>query len=241
MQLLNSLRGRFGAAAFALTAMVPLSSDSPVGVTRADVEWSNDKVAMAYGALAGMWQNEFRQIGERFATPRIMRYRGVVRTPCGLIQPNNAQYCSASNAIYYDEVFVAGMAKTAAAELGTDGDMTGIGIIAHEMGHAVAMQLGYRSRSSYNNEAVADCLAGAFAYQSKRDRTLEDGDMEEAIFGMSMAGDPEPELTGNVRYDAMIQRRIARQGHGTRDQRVANFTQGARGGAGACLDDFRGA
>ena len=87
MQLLNSLRGRFGAAAFALTAMVPLSSDSPVGVTRADVEWSNDKVAMAYGALAGMWQNEFRQIGERFATPRIMRYRGVVRTPCGLIQP----------------------------------------------------------------------------------------------------------------------------------------------------------
>jgi hypothetical protein len=58
---------------------------------------------------------------------------------------------------------------------------------------------------------------------------------------MSMAGDPEPELTGNVRYDAMIQRRIARQGHGTRDQRVANFTQGARGGAGACLDDFRGA
>ena len=82
--------------------------------------------------------------------------------------------------------------------------MTGIGIIAHETGHAVAMQLGHRSRDSYENESTADCLAGAFAYQAKRDKTLEDGDMEEAMFGMELAGDPVPQATGNERYDAMI-------------------------------------
>ena len=146
--------------------------------------------------------------------------------------------CSAANAIYYDEVFVAGMSKMAAEQLGTDGDMTGIGIIAHEMGHAVAMELGHHSRSSYDNESTADCLAGAFAFQAQRDKTLEAGDREEAIFGMSMAGDPEPETTGNVRYDAMIQRRIARQSHGTRDQRVQNFSEGFAGGPAACLDEF---
>lgn len=241
MALLNSLRNRLGAAAFAVGALSPIgmTNDTPVRVTRADVNWSNEKVAMAYGALVDMWSKDFRRIGERFVAPRIVRYTGSAQTACGVIRPNNAQYCSAANAIYYDEVFVAGMAKVSANRLGTDGDMTGIGIIAHETGHAVAMQLGYRSRDSYANESTADCLAGAFAYQAKRDGSLEDGDMDEALFGMEMAGDPEPRATGDDRYDAMVARRIARQSHGTKDQRVENFRAGVSGGPGACLEEFR--
>lgn len=242
MSILNALRTRVGAAAFAVGALAPIGTtkDAPVTVTRADVAWSNQKVADAYGALIDMWTKDFDRIGERFVAPRIIRYTGSARTPCGVISPNNAQYCSAANAIFYDEVFVAGMAKIAARQLGTDGDMTGIGIIAHETGHAVAMQLGHRSRSSYDNESVADCLAGAFAYQARRDKTLEDGDMDEATFGMELAGDPTPRSTGNERYDAMIARRIAQQSHGTKEQRVQNFQDGASGGPGACLDEFRG-
>lgn len=238
MNILSGFRSRVGAAVFAVGALAPVAKERPVRVTPADVTWSNQKVAAAYGALIDMWTKDFNQIGERFNAPHIARYTGTVRTPCGIIQANNAQYCSAANAIYYDEVFVAGMSKMAAEQLGTDGDMTGIGIIAHEMGHAVAMQLGHRSRDSYENESTADCLAGAFAFQAQRDKTLEAGDREEAIFGMSMAGDPEPETTGNVRYDAMIQRRIARQSHGTKDQRVRNFSEGFSGGPGACLEEF---
>lgn len=241
MRMLNALRNRLGAAAFAVVAFAPgaVTKDVPVRVTPADVQWSNQKVAEAYGALIDMWTKDFNEIGERFVAPRIVRYTGAARTACGVIEANNAQYCSAANAIYYDEVFVAGMAKLAASQLHTDGDMTGIGIIAHETGHAVAMQLGHRSRSSYDNESTADCLAGAFAYQAKLDKTLEDGDMEEALFGMEMAGDPVPQTTGNGRYDAMVARRIARQSHGTKEQRVANFEAGVNGGPGACLEDFR--
>jgi predicted metalloprotease len=136
-------------------------------------------------------------------------------------------------------VFVAGMGKAAANELGTDGDMASVGIIAHEMGHAVAMQLGYRSRSSYENESTADCLAGAFAKQSEHDGYLEKGDIEEAFYGMSLAGDPVPEPTGNPRYDAMVHARLARQSHGTKDQRMDNFRAGLNGGAKVCLSDFR--
>jgi predicted metalloprotease len=111
---------------------------------------------MAYSDLATMWGNGFAQMQDRFAVPRLLRYRGAVRSSCGIMQPNNAGYCPLDNAIYYDEVFVAGQAKQAAVELGTDGDMAGIGVIAHEMGHAVAMQLGYDSPAAYENEAAAD-------------------------------------------------------------------------------------
>jgi predicted metalloprotease len=243
----NAVRSRLGAAAFAVVSLAPVArpalepDPTPVQVTRDDVAKSNEKVASAYGALVAMWTSDFKQIGERFAPPRIARYTGSVMTQCGVIRPNNAQYCSRANAIYYDEVFVAGMAKMAAESLHTDGDMTGIGIIAHEMGHAVAMQLGHQSRNSYDNESTADCLAGAFANQAQRDKSLEDGDIDEAIFGMSMAGDPTPQSTGNERYDAIILARLARQSHGTKDQRVQNFRNGLDGGPGACLSDFSSA
>src|SRR3954463_11404366 len=109
MSLMNSLRGRMGAAAFAVVALAPVApKNDPVRVTRDDVQASNDKVAAAYGALVTMWNNEFRRIGDRFDAPQIARYTGAARTACGIVRGNNAEYCDESNAIYYDEVFVAG-------------------------------------------------------------------------------------------------------------------------------------
>src|SRR5437588_667196 len=102
----------------------------------------------------------------------------------------------------------AGLGRIRAACLGPTG--------SEDRGHAVAMQLGHESRSSYENESTADCLAGAFAEQAGRDKSLEKGDIEEAFLGMSLAGDPTPEPTGNARYDAMVQAKLARQSHGTK-------------------------
>jgi predicted metalloprotease len=211
----------------------------PIRVTPQDVTASNKKVAMAYEDLLSMWTTDFAKIGARFASPRIARYDDDILTACGVIRHDNAEYCARNNTIYYDEVFVAGMAKAAGQSLGTDGDMSAVGIIAHEMGHAVAMQLGHESSSSYENESTADCLAGAFAQQAGREGSLEKGDLDEAFYGMSMAGDPIPQSTGNARADAVIQARLARQSHGTKDQRMQNFRNGLDGGPGACLDDFR--
>jgi predicted metalloprotease len=243
----NSLRARVAAAAvFAAAMLAPIAAagaasptkNPTIEVTRADIAASNQKLAGAYSALVDMWNKDFKQIGQQFVAPHIARYEGDVDTPCGVIDSNNAEYCSADNTIFYDEVFVAGMAKSAAQALGTDGDMAGIGIIAHEMGHAVAMQLGYHARDSYTNESTADCLAGAFAKQAQRDGSLEQGDVEEALYGMSLAGDPVLQPTGNRRMDAMLQRRLARESHGTKEQRQDNFRTGFSGGAKACLSDF---
>jgi len=217
------------------------ASDDPemITLTARDVDASNQKAGAAFSALVTMWSGEFKRLGVRFAAPHLVRYRGGVRTNCGVMAPSNASYCWNSNTIYFDDVFVATQAKLAARALGTDGDMTAIGIIAHEMGHAVAMQLGYRSRRSYDNEAVADCLAGAFARQAQKDGSIEDGDIDEAFFGMASAGDPTPEFTGDRRRDARLARLVARSSHGTREQRVQNFKNGLEGGGASCLEELR--
>jgi len=208
-------------------------------VTTRDVAASNQKVAMAHSALRAMWTSHFRGLGERFAMPGLVRYRGGAPSACGIMRQGNAGYCPGDNTIYFDEIFVAAQAKRAARELGTDGDMAAVGIIAHEVGHAVAFQLGYHSRITYANESTADCLAGAFAEEAGRNGSLEQGDLEEAFFGMEAAGDPEPRLTGDQRIDNRILRAHARMSHGTREQRTANFRRGLEGGPGACIDDFQ--
>ena len=211
----------------------------PVRVTDRDIDAANQKIAGAFGDLANWWSTTFNAIGERFDTPRIARYEGDVLSACGVMSQDNAEYCPNNNTIYYDEVFVAGMQKAAANALGTDGDMAAVGIIAHEMGHAVAMQLGHEFRDSYSNEATADCLAGAFAQHAQKAGELEKGDIDEAFYGMSLSGDPTPQPTGNRRLDRMIQASLARNSHGTRDQRMQNFKSGLDGGPRACLEDFR--
>lgn len=216
------------------------ASAPSAALTERDVAASNEKVKMAAGALVAMWSSDFNKVGTRFAPPGFVRYRGALMSPCGVMRPNNAGYCPGDNNIYFDEVFVAAQARNASRELGTDGDMAAVGIIAHEVGHAVAIQLGHQSRITYRNEATADCLAGAFADQSKKDGSLEKGDLEEAFFGMYTAGDPTPQLTGDERMDSHILRAASLMGHGTREQRLANFRQGLTGGAGACLPEFAG-
>ena len=235
LAMLITASAAFGAAEPAHSA--PATRAVP-DVTAEDVVASNAKVAMAYNALVAMWSEDFQQLGARFAAPGLVRYRGGVRTACGIMGGDNAAYCTARNTIYFDEVFVARQAKEAARDLGTDGDMAAVGIIAHEMGHAVAMQLGADSPVPYYNEAAADCLAGAFTQRSARNGSLEPGDLDEAFHGLAAAGDPTPQLTGNRRIDARITQRAALLGHGTREQRLANFRAGYERGAGACLEEL---
>lgn len=242
MQLVKTLALAAGLAMPGSAALaVSVSADDParLTLTARDVELSNNEAAAAYGALVSMWTQEFKRRGLRFAPPRIVRYRGATQTRCGVMPASNAVYCYNNNTIYFDDVFLAAQSKITGHALGTDGDMAGVGIIAHEMGHAVAMQLGYRPRSSYENEAAADCLAGAFARYAESDGSLEDGDVDEAFFAMAAAADPDFRPTGDRRVDARRAARLERGAHGTREQRTRNFRAGLEGGPGRCLRALR--
>lgn len=233
------LAGLIGAAGFgnADTAALFARVDEParITLTTADVRATDEEARSAYGALVSMWNAEFRDNGVRFVAPRFARYQGNIRSACGIVPASNAAYCGTNNTIYYDPVFLAAQAKLTAHALGTDGDMAAVGIIAHEMGHAVTAQLGVEYRSSYAMESAADCLTGAFARHAEKDGSLEPGDLDEAFYAMAAAGDPELRSTGNARVDARRQRILDQRRHGTREQRQANFRAGYLGGSRACL------
>jgi len=248
--IVHFIRGPFGRAPRALLAGLALLAlpamshaarqapdDEPrrVRITERDVEESNREVASAYGALVAMWKDEFAARGATFRAPRIAAYRGSALTACGPMPPSNAVYCMNNNTIYFDEIFLAAQSRITGDALGSDGDMASVGIIAHEMGHSVALQMGRMGRDSYTTEAIADCFAGAFTKHSAREGLLEDGDTEEAFFAMAAAADPELRPTGNARRDWRNEMRLARARHGTREQRQANFRLGLERGVDGCL------
>ena len=250
MNRLHTVVTRASALAIALGAVLAMpvtthaseepATPAPVELTQADVDSSNAKVRMAYGALVTMWTDEFQKLGVQFVAPGLERYRRPIRTSCGVMTPSNASYCFDDNTVYFDDVFVAAQAKRAARQLGTDGDMAAVGIIAHEMGHAAAMQLGFFPRDSYRSESVADCFAGAFASRAQTNGELEKGDLEEAFFGMASAGDPTPQPTGNARLDDRVRAVLVNNAHGTREQRTQNFRTGLQRGVSACVAMMQG-
>ena len=223
------------------TLMRMSAGDEPVRVTltSADIRASNEEAVAAHSALVAMWTNELRAAGYRFAAPRLARYRGTTRTSCGVMPGSNAAYCYDNNTIYFDDAFLAAQTKITGHSLGTDGDMAGVGIIAHEMGHAVALQLGAVYSNTFKNEQIADCLAGAFARQAQIDGSLEQGDLDEAFYAMAAAADPEFVRTGDRRVDSRRAAILARNGHGTREQRQSAFRTGFQRGGGACLAELR--
>src|SRR6266850_4834710 len=93
----------------------------PVTITERDIAKSNEKAGDAYRALVAMWTSELAQLDVQFVAPRLIRYRGAVRSACGVVTPNNATYCPFNNTIYFDEIFVASQAALARRALGTDG------------------------------------------------------------------------------------------------------------------------
>ena len=243
--LLSRMPARMALAGLALSA-VPGASvqaappDDPVRITLTsdDVAATNEKAQMAVNALVAMWTSEFRGMGQRFVAPRVVRHRSGVRSACGVIPARNASYCYGNNTIYFDDLFLAAQAKLTGLALGSDGDMAAVGILAHEMGHAAAFQLGARSRRSYANESIADCFTGVFARHARADGSLEAGDLEEAFYAMAAAADPELQPTGDRRVDAQLASRLRRSAHGTREQRQQNFRNGYERGGGACIASF---
>ena len=102
----------------------PAPPRQTIEVTTQDVAASNAKVQAAYDALVTMWSADFKQIGERFDAPEIMRYRSPIRTACGVMTPSNAGYCPVDNTIYFDDVFLAGQAKLVAPKADAQLDLS---------------------------------------------------------------------------------------------------------------------
>ena len=192
-----------------------------------------------------VWGQLFKQGGASYVNPKLVLFRGAVRTGCGQGQSAMGPfYCPADQKVYIDLDFY----ETLKTRLGAPGDFAQAYVIAHEVGHHVQNLLGIadkmeqaRSRAgqaeantlSVRMELQADCFAGVWANHSNESRkTLEQGDVEEAMNAAAKIGD---DALQKGRGGAIVPESFT---HGSSAQRQRWFNTGLKTGNVKACDTF---
>jgi predicted metalloprotease len=192
-----------------------------------------------------VWTELFKQRGATYHDPKLVLFRGAVRTACGAGQAAMGPfYCPADQKVYIDLSFY----DTLKSRLGAPGDFAQAYVIAHEVGHHVQHELGItdqvdraRSRASQVQanalsvrvELQADCFAGVWANHAQKARSiLEQGDIEEAMNAAQKIGDDALQQSAGraVVPDSFT--------HGTSAQRQKWFSTGLQAGTVKACDTF---
>ena len=192
-----------------------------------------------------VWGQLFKQGGATYVDPKLVLFRGAVRTGCGQGQSAMGPfYCPADQKVYIDLDFY----ETLKTRLGAPGDFAQAYVIAHEVGHHVQNLLGIADRMeqargraspaeanvlSVKMELQADCFAGVWANHSNESRqTLEQGDVEEAMNAAAKIGD---DALQKGRGGAVVPESFT---HGTSAQRQRWFSAGLKSGNVKACDTF---
>jgi len=196
-----------------------------------------DFVSVVLADTEDTWKKEFRENGGTYRSPKLVIFDGVVASACG--QAAGAMgpfYCPNDEKVYIDLAFYRQLRQ----QMGAPGDFAQAYVIAHEIGHHVQHQLGIdqqvqkmqrrlpqaqANQLSVRLELQADCLAGVWANRTATQRrTLEEGDIEEALNAAGRIGDDtlQRQSTGRVRPDSFT--------HGSSAQRQRWFVTGLKSG-----------
>ncbi len=194
------------------------------------------------------WHGLFQQMGKRYQEPRLVLFRGAVKSACGMGQAAMGPfYCPADNKVYIDLSFYDDLRT----RHGAPGDFAQAYVIAHEIGHHVQTLLGisrkvHQARAevdkvagnklSVKQELQADCFAGIWAHHADRSRQLlEQGDIEEGLTAASAIGDDrlQKQARGYITPDSFT--------HGSSQQRVRWFKKGFESGSVSACNTFKAA
>ncbi|MDB5943771.1 MAG: metalloprotease [Ramlibacter sp.] len=192
-----------------------------------------------------VWSQLFKQGGANYVNPRLVLFRGAVRTGCGQGQAAMGPfYCPADQKVYIDLDFY----ETLRSRLGAPGDFAQAYVIAHEVGHHVQNLLGIADRVqqvrgragaaegnalSVKTELQADCFAGVWVHHAQQARQiLEQGDVEEAMNAAAKIGD---DALQRSRGGAVVPESFT---HGTSAQRQRWFSTGLKSGSVKACDTF---
>jgi hypothetical protein len=202
-------------------------------------------VATVLADTEDVWTELFRQGGASYVNPKLVLFRGAVRTGCGQGQAAMGPfYCPADQKVYIDLDFY----ETLRSRLGAPGDFAQAYVIAHEVGHHVQNQLGIAERveqargragaaqanaMSVRLELQADCFAGVWGHHAQKARqVLEQGDVEEAMNAAAKIGD---DALQKARGGAVMPESFT---HGTSAQRQRWFNTGLQTGSVKACDTF---
>jgi len=223
---------------------VPVQQQGPAPAPPA-----NDQMARFVSTVLAdtedVWTALFTQGGANYIKPKLVLFRGAVRTGCGQGQAAMGPfYCPLDQKVYIDLNFY----ETLKTRLGAPGDFAQAYVIAHEVGHHVQKLLGitdkleqFRARASQAQgnamsvklELQADCFAGVWAHHAQNARQiLEQGDVEEAMNAAAKIGD---DALQGARGGAVVPESFT---HGTSAQRQRWFSTGLKTGSVKACDTF---
>lgn len=221
LQLLGALQGDGGMTA--TTEAAPL--DDPA--EEEEVQF----VSFVLDDAQAMWREMLPRTGTAYRDARLVLFRDVVQSACGMAQSATGPfYCPADERVYID----LGFYRELADRFGAPGDFAEAYVLAHEIGHHVqtlegtnaAVAQASRQRPDQGNalsvrmELQADCYAGIWAARAARANRLEAGDLEEGLTAAAAVGDDriQRETTGRVQPESFT--------HGTSEQRMTWFRRG---------------
>jgi uncharacterized protein len=207
---------------------------------------ANDKMAQFVSTVLAdtedVWKQQFAQGGANYVEPKLVLFRGAVRTACGAGQAAMGPfYCPADQKVYIDLSFY----ETMKSRMGAPGDFAQAYVIAHEVGHHVQHQLGItqqveRARGGRNGndmsvrlELQADCFAGVWGHHAHNQRQiLENGDVAEAMNAAAKIGDDALQQASGR---AVVPESFT---HGSSEQRQRWFATGLKTGSVKSCDTF---
>jgi predicted metalloprotease len=194
-------------------------------------------VSVVLADTEDVWNNLFKQYGERYSDPTLVLYSGGIRSACGTgVAAMGPFYCPNDEKVYIDLSFYEELKNRFHAP----GDFAQAYVIAHEIGHHVQKLLGImdqveavRQRMDERQanalqvrvELQADCFAGVWANHAQEMKNIiEPGDIESAMKAAAAIGDDkiQKQTQGYVVRDAFT--------HGSSEQRVRWFTRGYQSG-----------
>ena len=181
------------------------------------------------------WTQVFQQEGIQYQRAKLVLFRDLTRSECGLGQAASGPfYCPADGKVYLDLSFFDELDR----RFGAPGDFAQAYVVAHEIGHHVQNLLGTSTRVqeamrsdernaneySVRLELQADCYAGVWAHNAAQKGILETGDVEEGMGAASAVGDDRmQQMSGRgVNPDSFT--------HGSSEQRVEWFQRGLQSG-----------
>ena len=233
-----------GMLGFQQGSNITQSSGGPVKQTAEEKEMV-DFVSVILADTEATWSTLFRQKGRTYKEPKLILFRGAVRSACGMAESATGPfYCPGDQQVYIDLAFFDQLKNRFKAP----GDFAQAYVIAHEIGHHLQTLLGISSqvnkarqglskkdgnKLSVRQELQADCLAGVWANNANKTRQLlERGDIEEGLRAATAIGDDalQKQSRGYVTPDSFT--------HGSSEQRVKWFRIGLNSGDMDTCDTF---
>jgi predicted metalloprotease len=228
------------------TRETPLPRTAPGGGQTASTEDAQKHfVSLVLGSTEEVWQEKFRQSGKTYQNPKLVLYRGHIRSGCGLGAAQMGPfYCPQDGKVYIDLAFYNELQR----RFKVSGDFAQAYVIAHEVGHHVQTLLGITDKAvqakarageaggnaiQVRMELQADCLAGIWAYYAQNKlQIVEAGDIDEALNAAAAIGDDriQRQIEGEVHPESFT--------HGSSAQRVRWFKRGFENGNFPSCDTF---